>query len=296
VLFGFNLWSGYRLNESLYRRTVKPLRIGVMDTMVGLFDPVPASRRAVREAALALESVGHEMVEFRLPIDPLVVMTTYLSLLTADGSLDIKDGLRGEPKTPGIRPLFPHPMDDFFHRFLRDPRMKCMVPEMKLRDLNDALEIQMRSFGIQKAMKEHWESEKIDLLIFPGFPIPAFHYDAYPELFFMLCYTGIWNFFNYPVGVVPVTKVDPAKDQLKDRILNNYSGAVTNRPDFLEAVIEKHYDLRKMEGLPVGVQIVGSQFGDEIVLRGMKELENSLGYVRCYIRFPGKKCSRNSEK
>jgi len=273
ALYGYNLPPIFKFNDSIYR-TEKRLKIGVLESFI--FEPAPACRRAVLETAQAYESAGHEVVPFKFPFDPLDAVCTFMALLTADGSKFMVEGLIGEPKSSAVKPFLPNPLNSILINFIRDPRLLRIISEIKLRGLPEALEIQTTGQGFHLKLKEYWESEKLDLIITPGFPIPAFDYDAYVELFYTLIYTGIWNFFNYPAGVVPVSKVDPIKDKITHSILNRYTGTFINRPDFLDAVIEKHYDLEKMAGLPVGVQVVGLPYADELVLRGMKELESIL--------------------
>jgi len=56
----------------------------------------------------------------------------------------------------------------------------------------------------------------------------------------------------------------------------SYKGWEFRRRDLLEARIAKHFDPKALAGFPLGVQIVGPQYGDEMVLRAMKDLEDLL--------------------
>ena len=89
--------------------------------------------------------------------------------------------------------------------------------------------------------------------------------------------TFIYNIIDSPVGVIPVTRVDPSEDQITEEWTNEaghgsklvelsvYSGK--NAP----------YNPEKMKGLPVGVQIVGKTFEDEKVVAMMKIVDDALG-------------------
>ncbi|KAL5022196.1 hypothetical protein ScPMuIL_001351 [Solemya velum] len=82
------------------------------------------------------------------------------------------------------------------------------------------------------------------------------------ELIKGVSYTALWNLLDYPVGIIPVTKVTAADVQETISI---------------EDVSEYETFLKKAtvgsEGLPVAVQCVGLPFTEELVLRVMKEIE-----------------------
>lgn len=74
---------------------------------------------------------------------------------------------------------------------------------------------------------------------------------------------------DYTCGIMPVTHVDRVLDALPASFnfkkLNGIAkGAYT------------HYDAVKMEGLPVGVQVVGQRLEEEKVLAVMERIEDAL--------------------
>ncbi len=74
---------------------------------------------------------------------------------------------------------------------------------------------------------------------------------------------------DYTCGIIPVTHVDRAKDQLP----------ATFRFQDLNGVAKgayKHYNADKMHGLPVAVQIVGQRLQEEKVLAVMQRIEDAL--------------------
>jgi len=87
----------------------------------------------------------------------------------------------------------------------------------------------------------------------------------------------MFNVIDSTVGVVPVTRVDAERDAAPADYVKDYPGShllngrVYNGPD-------PAYDAKKMEGLPVAVQIVGRTFDDEKVLAAMKIVETAMGY------------------
>ena len=89
----------------------------------------------------------------------------------------------------------------------------------------------------------------------------------------------MYNIIDSPVGVVPVTRVDPSRDALTKE-WEHRSGKGTGSKLLEDAVYrEKNapYDPVKQAGMPVGIQIVGKGFEDEKVLAMMKIIDNALG-------------------
>ena len=78
---------------------------------------------------------------------------------------------------------------------------------------------------------------------------------------------------DFTAGVVPAGTVDRSLDALPD----NFQGteAYTKLNDAARSMYSC-YDAVAMDGLPLGVQIVGRRFEEEKVLQGMKVLEDAL--------------------
>lgn len=63
----------------------------------GFFEPVAAVKRAVLEAAAALEQRGHEVKPLEMPLGGEAIVTTYLALIAADGNMySFKRALQGQ--------------------------------------------------------------------------------------------------------------------------------------------------------------------------------------------------------
>jgi len=99
------------------------------------------------------------------------------------------------------------------------------------------------------------------LILSPVFPYPAVKLqDGYANAMFGIVYTMIWNFVNFPAGVVRFgtfkgTGVDSYNDQ-NESILKMAKEAVS-----------------ESAGMPINVQIIGTPYKEELVLRAMMELE-----------------------
>lgn len=69
---------------------------------------------------------------------------------------------------------------------------------------------------------------------------------------------------DYSAGVFPVTRVDREVDRL----------STSFRPsNTIEQGAYKGYDSEAMDGLPVGVQVVGQRLEEEKVMEGMKVIQ-----------------------
>lgn len=92
--------------------------------------------------------------------------------------------------------------------------------------------------------------------------------------------TVLYNVIDSPVGIVPVTRVDPKQDALPADFVPGATGT--------SAILEKQmytdstpaYDPVAMAGIPVGVQIVGKKWEDEKVLAVMGVVDTALGATR----------------
>jgi hypothetical protein len=90
--------------------------------------------------------------------------------------------------------------------------------------------------------------------------MPALPHGGCDNLNPIACATLVYNVVDSPVGVVPVTRVDAARDALTDE----WRAAPGNGSKLLENEMygpKGAYDPQVMEGLPVGVQIIGQGVG-----------------------------------
>jgi fatty acid amide hydrolase len=117
---------------------------------------------------------------------------------------------------------------------------------------------------------------QLDALIGPPGPLPAWtHNEFYAND--SLQYTAIYNVLALPAGVLPVTRVS-SEDRADD--------AHTARPS--RDLVQRSADriLRGSEGLPVGVQVVGRWWRDDLVLAIMRVLEAEFRQRPDFPRYP----------
>lgn len=121
-----------------------------------------------------------------------------------------------------------------------------------------------------------WLDHKLDLLLTVPNATPATPHNGLGHSFASCGYTFLFNFVDYPAGVLPVTKVDPLKDALpKDFKPKNH----------VEKGAYKNYQVEKMAGLPVGIQVIGRRLEEEWTLKGMELVEEALHKIG--VRYEG---------
>ena len=133
----------------------------------------------------------------------------------------------------------------------------------------------------RKTRKSLWdprgpENLPLDAVLAPVQAIPALPHGGCDRLAPLACATLIYNIVDSPVGVIPVTRVDPARDELSDE----WRAAPGDGSKILEKDIygpKGAYDARVMEGLPVGIQVVGQPWEEEKVLAIMHVIDATLG-------------------
>ena len=128
-----------------------------------------------------------------------------------------------------------------------------------------------------KTRESLWGAEPgLDAVLAPVQSIPALPHGGCDRLAPLACATLMYNVVDSPVGVVPVTRVDAARDQLSDE----WRTAPGNGSKLLEKEIygpKGAYDVQAMGGLPVGVQVVGRPWEEEKVLAIMHVIDGALG-------------------
>lgn len=87
--------------------------------------------------------------------------------------------------------------------------------------------------------------------------------------------TVMWNVIDATAGVLPVTFVDKTKDALPPDWTTNVAGSKMA----LDRVygVGGAYDADKMDGLPVGVQVVAGTWEEEKCVGMMRVLDKALG-------------------
>ena len=92
--------------------------------------------------------------------------------------------------------------------------------------------------------------------------------------------TVLYNIVDSPVGVIPVTRVDPKLDALTEEwtVRGEGKGQGSSLVEArLYTITDSIYNVNAMAGLPVGVQIAGKSWEEEKVVEMMKVVDRALG-------------------
>ena len=88
--------------------------------------------------------------------------------------------------------------------------------------------------------------------------------------------TILYNIVDSPVGIVPVTRVDPSKDAVTDEWRESGGHGSKVWESGLYNGRGAVYNPEAMKGLPVSVQVVGKSWEDEKVIEMMKVVDRAL--------------------
>jgi len=246
-------------------QTNEPLRIGVY-THNGIVAPGPAVRRAVNEAATALANCGAHVEEWTPP-EMSEAWLTYLGILFADGSASARRAARGSKLTPAAHKVF---LCGRLPRRLLSGGSALLLRALGQRHLAETMRgmghisadeywqlLERRAVFRERFLKE-LDRCRFDAFVCPPDAVPALRHDT--RWYLAFSYAAIWNLLGMPAGVVAATRV--RADEESDR---------TPGADWAER--EARRCERQSAGLPVGVQVVGRHWREDVVLRIMRMLE-----------------------
>ncbi|KAF3934163.1 Acetamidase [Dactylellina cionopaga] len=249
----------------------------------GVVNPSPACARALSTVVDTLRSAGEEVVELDVSEVPSPYETLKLAsiLLNNDGGKTYESFFTSwfEYNDAGVAKMsrwFKTPwlikkLYVWWVRYVQKDEMWA-----GLLDTHWRAQTTQEQWVLVSKREEHrgaWHSflneRGIDILLTVPNATPAVPEDGMSTAIAACGYTFMFNLLDYSAGVLPVTKVDPAKDQLPGNFnLNKLNGIARG------AMV--HYDATKMAGLPVGVQIVGRRLEEEKVLGVMERIESLL--------------------
>jgi amidase len=167
----------------------------------GVVDPHPPVTRALNEVASKLRAAGHDVIEFKPPVDLWQAALTTWALYFQTGAKEIKAALAASGEPPIAQ--FQHNLDVFQTRELAAAEIfKCH---------NDQL-------AYKAAFVKAWDAtinetstrQPIDCIICPSATMAGSPHD-FPLWW---GYTTIWNLIDYPSIIMPIEsfKIDPIKD------------------------------------------------------------------------------------
>lgn len=220
----------------------------------------PVNIRAVQETVNALKAAGHELVEFDFPFG-LRSLQLFAGITSADGYRTLQAPRGSDPKEKNLFLITLGPsLPRFIHIFavwfikniLRDPVFADGFARSKHKTLTEYWkDIADMKTMTKEFYEQVWDKYKLDAIIAPGMACPALPHGTTRELSPLANGTFYYNVVESPVGVVPVTRVDPSKDKISagwDQECTACGGSwILNR-----RVYQGVYNPDMMKGLPVG--------------------------------------------
>ncbi|KAK4672554.1 hypothetical protein QC763_104030 [Podospora pseudopauciseta] len=245
------------------------LKVGVMWTD-GVVDPSPACRRALETVVNALKAQGHEIVELEgehAPPDLYEGLKIASLVLNADGG-QMFDSFRrpGEWLDTGAAQIkslasWWNPFRWFYYLWVkyvrRDHVWAGLVENWRAQSAFENWKLVARREEYRAKWFEWWNQQGLDVIVSVPNATPALPLNAMKDAF-------------SSSGVLPVTKVQAELDGLpEDFNIRKLNGVARGA--------YKYYDAEKMDGLPVGVQVIGRRLEEEKVLAVMQRVEDALG-------------------
>lgn len=225
----------------------------------------PANIRAVQEAVDALKRQGHELVEFDLPDGPRAIQL-FAAITSGEGYHTLLSHCDGDPVEKNLflitlGPKLPRWLHScavwFIRTVLKDPLFASGLKNSKHSNLTEYWSNVAKKKEMNKQFYEQvWDKYSFDAIIAPGMACPPLPHGATRELSPLANGTFFYNVVESPVGVIPVTRVDPAKDALSaewEKLrASNGSSSILDRRIFGTGGTGGVYNPEGMKGLPLG--------------------------------------------
>jgi fatty acid amide hydrolase len=245
----------------------------------GLVPPSAAVARAVREAAEALRERGATVVEFTPPGLPGVAYD-YLSAMTADGGATGLAVIEGEPIDRSLASMrlltkVPPSVRQAAARVARlagEHRLAGFLEAVGERSVADYWKLIGVLRRVRADIGAAMKASRIDVILCPAHATPALPHGLSRDFVLAGSASMLWNVVQFPAGVVPVTRVragETARARPQDR-LEKQAAEVD----------------RQSAGLPVGVQIVGRPWEEDVVLAAMIAVEDGASRAADFPRAP----------
>jgi fatty acid amide hydrolase len=249
---------------------VAGLRVALLPTIDG-FTPSPAIRRALDEAAEGLRAAGAAVERWVPAPDTGAGVAIAMQAYLADGGAFPQQLLVDETPHPLVKgdlqvASLPNPALRALTAMLRasgQHRMARIARHIRKLSARELLDVLGDRIAYEQAFLSAMDDCGYDLVLCPATVLPAVPHGLTPKLPDLHAPSVLFNLLGLPAGVVPVTRVRAGEES--DRA-DSYDGAIRAA--------------RKAEqgsaGLPVGVQIAGRHWREDLVLAAMAAIETAV--------------------
>jgi len=263
--------TDYRVAPVPWREDIftpgRKLRIGFY-TDDGMFPCTPGMVRAVEDTVSLLRGDGHQVIPWTPP-DLKQIHEVFCHFLLADKGFHFLRTMKNEEIDKAIEvnamnyktPVkLKRIMSFFFQLFSKKLAFLWSAGKEKSQEL---WVLNAAKDKLIYQLTQAWEASNIDILLCPAFPIPAISPSLCSRLLPAASYTCVYNLVGCPAGIVPVSK-ESESDQAA---LSSYPVST----DLLHRVAKNA--TAGALGCPLGVQVVGRHYKDELVIHAMGEVE-----------------------
>jgi Asp-tRNA(Asn)/Glu-tRNA(Gln) amidotransferase A subunit family amidase len=246
---------------------VTGLRVALLPETDG-FTPSPAIRRSLEEAATALQAAGADVEPWADPPDAGEAVAIAMRAWTADGGSWLRQLLDGEKPHPLIKQdaqaaSLPNAAVRLLARTMaatgqeRAARLLRHVRKSSARELSDVLGDHL---AYADTFMTALDAGRYDLVLCAATPLPAVPHGQSKHLPDVLTPSLLTTMLGLPAGVLPVTRVRPGEE--------------SDRPASKDRSIEAARTAEQgSAGLPVGVQVIGRHWREDLVLAAMSAIE-----------------------
>lgn len=240
------------------------LRVGVFDDDAFL-SANPAIVRGVRRAAEILTQAGATVVPF-VPPEP-ELLYVWLAGISADGGKTLQKSLGSDAVVRQLKDTvriakLSAPLRALLGKALAvkgERRLAKLFAVLGEKSVARYFELTDQRTQLRRKEFDAWNDLGLDAVICPPHALPAMQLGTSGDLTLTLSYAFRYVMLNFPAGVVPVTRVreeecarSSVADRLDRRCAESEAGAT---------------------GLPVGVQVVGRPYREDVVLALMAAIE-----------------------
>jgi fatty acid amide hydrolase len=243
----------------------------------GIISPAPALERAVREAVSALGARGVTVEEWRPP-DAVEAWELYMALLFADGGVHYRRLISHSKKDWRVRQLLlgmapPHSMlvaSAPLFALLGQRRFAAGLRRIGRRSVAAYWELVERRSDYVRRFFRSFDEGRYDAIVCPPDAVPALRHGSGFLLGECLSYETLPVLLGMPAGVVAATRVRAGEESRR-----------RSRIELIDRAVAKVES--GSEGLPVGVQVIGRHWREDVVFALMRVLE---GHFRQQPEYP----------
>jgi len=239
----------------------------------GVFDPMPAVKRAVLESVERLTSLGVQVVEFKPP-SLNEAEEIFFSILLADGGPLFTENLQQEKGVPqvaglvmlGRSPAFVRTVVKGILNVLGQKSMRRMLTYLDGKGDAFMNEMKQRQQAFTRAYLQAMDNATnggLDAIVSPVCALPAFLHNTADKVGLGGTYTIQHNLTGFPAGVATVSKVRPEE-------------AVGRKTTADLAVKTASKIEASAAGLPLGVQIAARPWNEHIVIALIDKLHRKV--------------------